>query len=81
MFYQIIDELLAKNKIILENIVYINFSNLLFKNFDVEKLLEEYFSLFPDKEPVFFLDEIQELENFNKILLFLQANNYQVFAT
>jgi predicted AAA+ superfamily ATPase len=81
MFYQIIDELFNQRKISLENIIYINFSNLLFKNFDIEKLIEEYFSLFPDKKPLFFLDEIQELENFDKILLFLQANNYQVFAT
>ena len=81
MFYQIIDELLKQRKISLENIIYINFSNLLFKNFDIEKLIEEYFSLFPDRKPFFFLDEIQELENFDKILLFLQASNYQVFAT
>lgn len=81
MFYQIIDKLLKQEKISLKNIVYINFSNLLFKNFNIEKLLEEFFTLFPDKKPVFFLDEIQELENFDKILLFLQSNNYQVFAT
>jgi predicted AAA+ superfamily ATPase len=81
MFYQIIDELLKKNVITLENLVYINFSNLLLDDFDVERLLEDYFSLFPDKKPFFFFDEVQELENFDKALLFLQAHNYQVFAT
>jgi len=81
MFYQIIDKLLKENKIDLENIVYINFSNLLFKKFNIEKLIEEYFELFPSNKPVFFFDEIQELKDFDKILLFLQSNNYQIFVT
>ena len=81
LFYQIIKNAIEKNFFEIENIVYINFSNFLLKNFEIENFLESYFSLFPDKKPVFFLDEIQELENFDKILLFLQSNWYQVFAT
>jgi len=81
MFYQIIDTLLKERKIKLQDIVYINFANIFFKDFNIEKLLEEYFTLFPTWQPVFFFDEIQELYDFEKVLLYLQSNKYQIFAT
>ncbi len=79
--YQIAQELISIWKIKKEQIVYINFTNILFFDFNIEKLLEEYFGLFPDLKPVFFLDEIQELENFDKNLLYLKSKWYQIFTT
>ena len=79
--YQIAQELINSWKMKKEQIVYINFANLLFFDFSVEKLLEQYFELFPELKPVFFLDEIQELENFDKNLLYLKSKWFQIFTT
>jgi len=70
MFY-ILQKLISENKIVLEQIIFIDFTAFLYDDFDVEKLLEDFFELFPDKKPFFVFDEIQELENFNKIVMYL----------
>jgi len=80
MFY-ILKELIKSNKIELEQIIFIDFTSFLYDDFDVEKLIENFYELNPDKAPFFVFDEIQELENFNKIVMYLYNNNYKVFLS
>ena len=80
MFY-ILQKLISENKIVLEQIIFIDFTAFLYDDFDVEKLLEDFFELFPDKKPFFVFDEIQELENFNKIVMYLFNSWYKIFLS
>jgi predicted AAA+ superfamily ATPase len=69
--FSILQNLINEKKIKLEQIVFIDFTAFLYNDFDIEKLLEDFFELCPDKKPFFVFDEIQELENFNKIVMYL----------
>ena len=77
----ILQKLISENKIVLEQIIFIDFTAFLYDDFDVEKLLEDFFELFPDKKPFFVFDEIQELENFNKIVMYLFNSWYKIFLS
>ncbi len=79
--FQIVKELIEKNKLSIENIVYIDFSWVLDKDIDLNYVEEEYFSLFPDKKPFFIFDEIQELENFPEKLIRLLNKWYKIIIT
>lgn len=80
MFY-ILKELIKSNKIELEQIIFIDFTSFLYEDFDIEKLIENFYELNPNKTPFFVFDEIQELENFNKIVMYLYNNNYKIFLS
>ena len=80
MFY-ILKQLVKDSKIKLEDIVFIDFSSFLEKNFDVNKLLEDFYSLYPDGKPFFVFDEIQELEEFSKPVLYLFNKWYKIFLS
>lgn len=60
MFY-ILQKLISENKINLEQIIFIDFTAFLYDDFDIEKILEDFFELYPDKKPFFVFDKIQEL--------------------
>jgi len=80
MFY-ILDKLIKDEFLELEQIVFIDFSAFIDKDFDIKKLLENFYALYPYKEPFFIFDEIQELENFSKIILYLFNKNYKIFLS
>ncbi|MEW5759100.1 MAG: ATP-binding protein [Candidatus Omnitrophota bacterium] len=87
LFYQTIQELLHK-KISIDNIVYINFEDeriLPFAKDDWETLLDAYFELYPDnihKQSYFFLDEIQEIDLWEKFVRRLsEKRNFSIFLT
>ncbi len=79
--FSILQKLVQENKIETEQIVFIDFTSFLYDNFDIEKLLEEFFTLFPYKKPFFVFDEIQELENFSKVVMYIFNNNYKIFLS
>lgn len=67
-----------------ENIVYINFEDsrlppLQLK--DLNLLLDAYLELFPDNTPVFFLDEIQNVPEWERFVRTLLDKGYQVHIT
>ncbi len=62
--FQTIKTLIKENKINLQDVCYIDFSCILDKNLTIEKIKEDYFSIFPEKTPFFVFDEIQELYDF-----------------
>jgi len=80
--YQIAQDLLLK-KIKKENILFINFEDERFIEFNVEHfdlLIESYKELY-NLEPVFFLDEIQNIDGWEKFVRRLADKNYRVFVT
>ncbi len=80
MFY-ILQQLIEKKVISIENIVFIDFSAFLDQNFDVKQLLEDFYWLYPDKEPFIVFDEIQELEWFSNMVLDLFNKWYKIFLS
>lgn len=79
--FSILKKLINEKKIELEQIVFIDFTAFLYDDFDIEKLLEDFFELYPDKKPFFIFDEIQELWNFNKIVMYLFNSWYKIFLS
>lgn len=79
--FQIVKELIEKNLLDIEELVYIDFSWILKKDIDLNSLEEDYFSLFPDRKPLFIFDEIQELENFPEKLISLLNKWYKIIIT
>ncbi len=79
--FQIANELVKKEIIKLEQIIYIDFSWFVEKNIDFEKVLEDYFIIYPDFKPFFILDEVQELINFPEKLISLLNKWYKIIIT
>jgi len=79
--FRILKKLIKRDDIDIEQIVFIDFTSFLYEDFDVEKLLENFFELYPKKKPFFVFDEIQELDNFKKIVMYLYNSNYKIFLS
>ena len=78
--YNIID-ILGKKK---EDIIFVNFEDPRLTGFTANNLLEileTYKQIFPDKKPILFLDEIQNIEGFAKYVWFLVDTGHRVFIT
>jgi len=80
MFY-ILKKLIKQKKINIDDIVFIDFSIFLEKEFSVKKLIENFYELHPNKKPFFVFDEIQELDNFSDIVLYLYNKDYKIFLS
>ena len=79
--FQILRDLVEKKQIEKEDILYFDFSSLIEKQIDLGALMEEYSTLFPDRKPVCFFDEIQELENFPEKIISLKNQGYRIIVT
>lgn len=79
--FQLVNELIERKVLDIENIVYIDFSSLLKKDINLDTIEESYQSLFPDKKPFFIFDEVQELNNFPEKLIWLLNKWYKVIIT
>ncbi len=67
-----------------DDIVFLDFSESALADFgssDFELLPLAFLELFPERRPVFLLDEIQEVEDFEKGLRYLQNKGYPIFIT
>ncbi len=80
MFFTL-KKLIKEKKIDKKQIVFIDFTAFLYDDFSVEKLLENFFELYPNKKPFFVFDEIQELINFKKIVIYLFNEWYKLFLS
>lgn len=74
-------ELMERGVIEKKQIVFIDFTTFFGDRFDIDGLLESYFEICPDLPPFFVFDEIQELENFSKVILSLFNKNYHIFLS
>jgi len=79
--FSILQKLIWDKKIRLEEIIFIDFTAFLYDDFNIEKLLEDFFELHPERKPFFVFDEIQELQNFNKVVMYLFNSWYKIFLS
>jgi predicted AAA+ superfamily ATPase len=83
LMFQQIKELIKNNSITIEHILYINFEDerfIEFQNTDFNVLIEAYKELFTHK-PICFFDEIQNISGWEKFVRRLADQKYQVFVT
>lgn len=79
--YQVLRDLIQEQVLQKEQIVFIDFSEFIEKQVDFLKILESFYELFPDKEPFFVFDEIQEIENFRQWVLSLFNRWFHIFLS
>ncbi len=78
---QIIDTLIQGVLLTWSQVVYIDFNDHIWGEYDFEDLLRSYMNIYPEQQPMFFFDEIQEVENMRSGVFFLHNLWYQVFMT
>ena len=68
----------------IENYIYIDFEDnrlIGFNHQNFEEILEAYFSLYPDRKPILFLDEIHNVDGWEYFVRRLVNKGYEVFIT
>jgi len=82
--YQLMKEVIAKGADITD-IIYINFEDeriLPMKAEDLQNVLDAYFELYQEKKyPFIFLDEIQNVDNWDKFVRRLNDQGFKIFLT
>jgi len=73
--------LIKNNLLKIEDICYIDFSWIIYKHVNLEDIKNSYLSLFPDKNPIFIFDKIQELEDFPPQIIKLLNQWYKIIIT
>ncbi len=83
MMFQHIKSLIAKGENSIEDFLYINFEDerlAMIKAEELGEVVESYEELY-DKKPIVFLDEIQNIEGWEKFVRRLADSKYRVFVT
>lgn len=81
LMYHFVKQLIKNWKIELNQVVFIDFSLYSWMELDANILLENYKELFPNKEPFFVFDEIQDISNFKNFVLLLYNKQFQIFLS
>jgi predicted AAA+ superfamily ATPase len=68
--FQFVKHLINDKKLHISQIVYIDFSIYKSESLEAQSLLDEYYKLATGLEPFFVFDEIQDIQNFQKFVLF-----------
>ncbi len=79
--FQIIKEHYKNNY---ENILYVNFEDDRFIDFrvgDFDKLLDTYYELYPNNKPILFLDEVQNIDGWQKFCRRVADQKYRIYIT
>lgn len=74
-------ELIKRGKIELEQVVFIDFSLYTNEVVDPRGLLWDFKEIYPDKEPFFVFDEIQDIANFKEFVLSLYNLWHKIFLS
>jgi predicted AAA+ superfamily ATPase len=77
----IVQQLVQSGKISREQVVFIDFTLHENEIIDPNLLLQEYYELYPDKQPFFVFDEIQEIANFKEFILTLFIQHHKIFLS
>ena len=67
-----------------ENYLYIDFENPIFYNSipeDIIYILEAYRELYPNRKPIVFLDEVQNIKGWERMVRYLLDENIETFVT
>lgn len=84
LLYQDIQTLIARNEATAESILYINFEDERLSGIKAEQLgiiLDSYSELFPETKPFIYLDEIQNIEGWEKFARRIADAKYRVMIT
>ena len=84
LLYQDIQTKIHEKEITAEHILYINFEDerlLGMQTEELDNLLEAYRELYPDKQPLIYLDEIQNVVGWEKFARRLADSKYRVMIT
>jgi len=81
LMFQFVLELIEKWFYTLEQVVFIDFSIYKWEIINPEDIIKSYYSLWNSKKPILIFDEIQDIENFQKLVLQLYNQDYQIFIS
>jgi len=82
--FLLIDKIIKKSPGKIQEIVYLNFENNKLSDLsakDLDLIIESYKELYPEKKPVLFLDEIQNIEGWSKWVRKLIDKRYKIYIT
>ncbi len=84
LLYQDIQDRIASGEITAQDVLFINFEDERLAALKAEELgviLDSYMELYPDKQPLVYLDEIQNVEGWEKFARRLADSQYRVMVT
>ena len=81
LMFQFVLELIEKWFYTLEQVVFIDFSIYKWEKIKPEDIINSYYSLWNSKKPILIFDEIQDIENFQNLVLQLYNQGYQIFIS
>lgn len=81
LMFQFVLELIEKWFYTLEQVIFIDFSIYKWEIINPEDIIKSYYSLWNSKKPILIFDEIQDIENFQKLVLQLYNQDYQIFIS
>lgn len=81
LMFQFILDLINKWFYDLEQVVFIDFSIYKWEIIHPEDIVQSYYSLWNKEKPIFIFDEVQDIENFQKLVLQLYNEWYQIFIS
>lgn len=76
-----VKELIRTNIIYLDQIVFIDFSLYTNEIVDSQEILLDFKEIYPNKEPFFIFDEVQDITNFKELVLSLYNQWYKIFLS
>ncbi|MDD2565471.1 MAG: ATP-binding protein [Candidatus Gracilibacteria bacterium] len=76
-----VKELIRTNIIYLDQIVFIDFSLYTNEIVDSQEILLDFKEIYPNKEPFFIFDEVQDITNFKELVLSLYNQGYKIFLS
>ncbi len=82
--FLLINKLVTGSPDKIQDIVYINFENNKLSDLnakDLDLVIESFKELYPDKQPILFLDEIQNIDGWSKWVRKLIDNKYKIYIT
>ncbi len=84
LLYQDIQDRIARGEITAQDVLFINFEDERLSSVKAEELgviLDSYMELYPDRHPLVYLDEIQNVEGWEKFARRLADSQYRVMVT
>jgi len=81
LMIQFVQDLISSKKIWLEQVVFIDFSLFDGEKIDYKNLILQFKELYPDQEPFFVFDEIQDIANFREFVLWIYNSWYKIFLS